>query len=116
MRDVSVRHRLVALGIVVVLGVPAFGVGIGAVRADPVDASTVCDRLTRRASEVPGIRGRIRDQIEAIERRLERIGDARRRGRVRARLAPRLAGLETLDTRLAEQVAQARQRCASSTT
>ena len=95
------------------IGVPALGVGlgVGAVRAAPAGAVTVCERLAGRVAEVPGIRARIRDQIAALERRLAHIGDPIRRARVTARLEPRLAGLRTLDARLAAQVAEAERRC-----
>ena len=115
MPHVTVRRRIAALGIAALLGVPALGTGIDAVQARSADAVTICDRLDGRVAEVPSIRARIRDQIQAIERRLERIVDPRRRVRVAARLEPRLAGLRALDARLAQQRADVQRRCAPPT-
>jgi hypothetical protein len=61
------------------------------------------------------MRDRIRNQVRTLEERIAEVGDPRRRARVAARLASRLANLRTLDERLTAQVVDAEARCAGST-
>lgn len=100
-------------GALVVVGSVAPAWGGAEVRSGETPA--VCRRLEARLAEVPGMRDRIRNQVRTLEERIAEVGDPRRRARVAARLASRLANLRTLDERLTAQVVDAESRCAGST-
>lgn len=70
-----------------------------------------CDRLAERAAEIPGIRARITERLDAITDRIDAIRSPAMQDRLRDRLQPRIDALLALDDRLAQQVLRVEARC-----